>query len=293
MLLLEALLVLGAHRHHGAAVDLVERGEDGGGVLGGDEPLGDPLADAGHRHPLLALPGGPRHGASDGGGRRRGGHGRRGLRDRLAALEVRQESPLVRRPPLPDAGIAPGSRPCSSIRLRTAGLSGPTGRAEAGAGRRPANSPRPAPPATGGAGAGAGVAAAAAAGLAACAFVLDASHDVARDDRLAFLLQHAEHAGALRGQLRGGLVALDLEQHVVGRDGVAVVLRPARDRRLGDRFPEARDADLEHHPPQARAKARVTSSVSSAWCTLYDPLAGLAAASRPTYVERAPAEQRS
>src|SRR5262249_3135171 len=124
--------------------------------------------------------------------------------------------------------------------------------------------------------------------------LLDARHHVPLGDGLARLLQDAEHARAPGRQLHGGLVALQLEQHVVGSDDVAVVLLPARDLRLGDRFPEARDADLEHDSAQTRAKARVTSSISSAWCTLYDPLAGLAAASRPTYVSvRPPSSGRS
>ena len=80
--------------------------------------------------------------------------------------------------------------------------------------------------------------------------------------------------------------------------------RPASAQRtivaFGDRLAERRDAYLERHrsssrsdaPRAQRANARSTSSASSAWCTLYEPVAGLAAASRPTYVSVRAAEQQ-
>src|SRR2546428_295551 len=89
VLLLEALLVLGAQRDHRAHIDLVEGGEDGGGSLRLDEALGDPPPDRAQRHPLLAL--------GEGGGRLR----RRRHVDPdgpRAALEVRQHV-LLGEPP--------------------------------------------------------------------------------------------------------------------------------------------------------------------------------------------------
>src|SRR5262249_34035942 len=147
VLLLEAILVLRAQRHDAAAVDLVEGGENGRCVLGGDQPLGDALADAGHRHALFAVACGPGR-RTRGRRRRRGRRGRRIDRNgggrgggagggagvvRAGPGGARRwrcmsTSPLVSRPPLPEAAIAVGSRPCSSIRFRTAGLSGPTAR---------------------------------------------------------------------------------------------------------------------------------------------------------------------
>ena len=53
VLLHEVLLVPGPQRHHGRHVDLVEGGEERGGLLDRDEALGDALAKRRHRAPRL------------------------------------------------------------------------------------------------------------------------------------------------------------------------------------------------------------------------------------------------
>src|SRR5262249_46614083 len=53
VLLLERLLVLRPQRRHGGQVGLVEGGQDGGAVLGGDQAFGDALAD--RRHALAGF----------------------------------------------------------------------------------------------------------------------------------------------------------------------------------------------------------------------------------------------
>ena len=68
----ELVLVLGPQGHHRRDIDFVDGGEDGGGLLGLHEPLGDPLADLGHGDALDALasksPGGSICGSGSGGG---------------------------------------------------------------------------------------------------------------------------------------------------------------------------------------------------------------------------------
>src|SRR5947199_95747 len=114
------------------------------------------------------------------------------------------------------------------------------------------------------------------------AAVLEPRDDVAHGDLLSLGLEDAQHAAALGRQLHGGLVGLELEEKVVGTDAVAVVLQPAEDDALRDRFTERWDADVEGHGAGQRAKAFITRSRSSAWWTLYEPVAGLAASARPT-----------
>ena len=77
MLLLEAVLVGGAQRHHRRHVHLVEGGELGGGVLGFLQAQGDGLAQAGHRHAFFAGFLVTRPGRSGGGNRGRGAGGKR------------------------------------------------------------------------------------------------------------------------------------------------------------------------------------------------------------------------
>lgn len=50
----KAVLVSAAQVHDRREIDLVERGEDGGGVLRGDEAFGDALADFAHGHAACA-----------------------------------------------------------------------------------------------------------------------------------------------------------------------------------------------------------------------------------------------
>ncbi len=67
--LLEGVLVTFAQRHHARHVDVVERRQHGGGVLGLLQTARDGLAQAGHLHPFLALV--DRAGARRSGGRSR------------------------------------------------------------------------------------------------------------------------------------------------------------------------------------------------------------------------------
>src|SRR5260221_9254018 len=57
VLLLEALLVVLAKRHHRTHVYFIEGGEDRRGGLRLDQPLRDALAQPRHRHALLRAPG--------------------------------------------------------------------------------------------------------------------------------------------------------------------------------------------------------------------------------------------
>jgi hypothetical protein len=201
VLLLEAVLVLRPERHDGAAVDLVERREDGGGVLRGDESLGDALADAAHRHALLAsVTRRARRRTRD---RRARGHagrhrGRRlpHLRERVAAFEVRQDVALGEPPALARCGdrarIEPvlvdqvahrgaertdraagdGRRRGPGITCRWRRRDGRRGRASRRRGWSARGRGRP-------------------------CVLLDARHHVPLGDGLALLLQDVQHAGAL------------------------------------------------------------------------------------------------
>ena len=114
------------------------------------------------------------------------------------------------------------------------------------------------------------------------AALLDTGNRVADGNPLALAPEDAQHPGALGGQLHGGLVGLELEEDVVRPDPVAVALHPAEDDAFGHGFAEGRDAHVEGHASRQRASAFITRSRSSAWWTLYEPVAGLAASARPT-----------
>ena len=98
----------------------------------------------------------------------------------------------------------------------------------------------------------------------------------------------SQHAGGRRGDLHRHLVGLQLDQRLVGRDRVAVVLHPARDGGGGDAFAQRGHLDLGRH---RRSSAFVLSrcpaprrpgSPARAHARAARPVAGLAAASRPT-----------
>ena len=61
-----------------------------------------------------------------------------------------------------------------------------------------------------------------------------------------------QHAGGHRGNLDGDLVGLQLDERVAGRDRVALLLQPARDRRFDDRFTERRNFDGGHSTRSGR-----------------------------------------
>jgi hypothetical protein len=56
----------------------------------------------------------------------------------------------------------------------------------------------------------------------------------------------AQHPGRRRRHLDRDLVGLELHQRLVDRDGIAGLLEPLADGRLGDGFAERRDADVGH-----------------------------------------------
>ena len=148
--------------------------------------------------------------------------------DRAALVrQVRSTSPLVRRPPFPDAWMAAGSRACSSIRWRTAGLSGsdrPTARRGAARRSGAAEAARPRCGAGGRrrrrrrrrGGAAAGAAATPCRRRGALARILEPRDHLADRDGRAGFLDDPQHAGALGGDLHARLVGLELEQDLVG-----------------------------------------------------------------------------
>ena len=115
----------------------------------------------------------------------------------------------------------------------------------------------------------------------------DPRHDGPDPHRGAFPLHDLQHAGRGRGDLHRRLVGLELEQRLVRVHGVAVVLEPARDGALAHRLAERRDADLEAHRLARAGRGRRRRGLddrrfSSVWWILCEPVAGLAASSRPT-----------
>ena len=304
VLLLEALLVLRAQRHHGAHVDLVERGEDRGGVLRlrrgarrcacGCGVIGTAL--------LAARAGGPRR-ARRGAARapRRGG--RAAARPSRPARDARGASgrrSLVRRPPLPDAGDRGRVEAVlvDQVAHRRAERPDRPGRRPAladGRGRGSAPAPRPAAAGAGGAGAGVRPRRGCAAARRRVA-VVDARDHVARRRTVSpSCFSDAEHAGALRraapwSPCRSRARAARRRARRCRRRAFtqrAIVASVTDSPRLGMRTSNMR------RPALRRARRRAfTSSASSAWCTLYEPVAGLAAASRADVRERAAAEQR-
>src|SRR5690606_695355 len=74
--------------------------------------------------------------------------------------------------------------------------------------------------------------------------------------------------------------------HLVGGDRVARLLEPGRDRRLGDAFAEIGNADVDGHASAPVDSASPTSASCSALWRDARPVAGEAAAARPTYRAR-------
>ena len=107
-------------------------------------------------------------------------------------------------------------------------------------------------------------------------------------DRLAFLGGDlGERAGGRRRHLDRHLVGLELDQRLVGGDGVADLLEPFADGRFGDGFAEGGNADFGSHCALSvsvgsirRARLR-GSGCSCARCFDIRPVAGDAAAGRP------------
>ena len=89
-------------------------------------------------------------------------------------------------------------------------------------------------------------------------------------------------AGGLGLDLDGDLVGLQLHKRLVERDRIARRLVPAHDGGFGDRFAESGDGDVEGHDPPFPSSASSISARCSRWCTTRKPVAGEAAAARPT-----------
>jgi hypothetical protein len=137
-----------------------------------------------------------------------------------------------------------------------------------------------------GAGAGFGAAATGAASL-------EVAQHAAYLNGGAFLDRKIDDGAAHRCiHLDGDLVGLQLAQRLVDGDGIARLDQPLGDGRLGDRFTQCGDLDLDGHyqtlliarsaaHPQAIVSARSTRSACSLTCVRAEPVAGDAASGRP------------
>ena len=181
-------------------------------------------------------------------------------------------------PRLPEPCTSASASPFSSMILRAAG----DGRHAAVAGGRSAAG-------AGGASAACGVGAAVRldAGLprGAGAFLDRSQHRADADGRALLHLDVGENAGRRCRHLHRHLVGLELDQRLIGLDGVARLLEPLADRRLGHGFAQRRHFDLDGHrhfsPPQP-ASACSTSAFCSWLCLLACPVAVAADGGRPT-----------
>ena len=240
MLLLERVLVPGPQVHDARHVGLVEGGQDGGGLLGLDQPLGDPLADA--AHPLAGLAGPRRRrraGRAAPGRVPRGGAGASGAGVARCAstsslvMPTASAGPLDlargRRPPRRPAGgrrarARPPSPPLASARPRAARcrrLGGRGRRLRRSAVGRARRGRRPRP-----------------------ARGVDRADGRADGDRLA--LGDGDLAGRPAAGAGTTLLALSVSSSKSGSSAFtadAVGLQPARQDALGDRLADARHVD--------------------------------------------------
>ena len=233
VLLLEIVLEPLAQPHHRGHVHLVEGGEHGGGVLRLLEAVGDGAAEPRHLHPLLAV--GLLARAS-----RRGGLGRG--RRRGSARDRRKcgENIFLGGAAVLARGLDGGGRNALLLgelaRRRTGG-------GEVGAGRRSSSSGCRLRRCRGGCSSGLrrGCAGGPCAGL-------DVAEDAAHLDGSAFF--HGEvgnGAGNARIHLDGNLVGLELAKRLVDGNLVARLHQPLGNGRLGDRFAQSRNLDLDGH----------------------------------------------
>src|SRR5690606_23771125 len=235
VLLLELLAQLLAQGHDLAEVDLVERGQHRDRLLRLHQALGDALADAGHRHPLLgARAAGDRAGAAGGEvdqvllGHRAAAAGALHLRGVDAVLlggeagARRQVGGLARR----HRGGVGGGRG-GGFRLRGALLLLHFLVA-------------------GGALAFLGRFAARVGGLRG-AFLDDRQHLLAGDGVAFGELDLLQHAVDRRGDLGPDLVGLQVDQVLIAADGIPDLLVPAGDGGVGHGFGKDRDFDFGGH----------------------------------------------
>ena len=118
---------------------------------------------------------------------------------------------------------------------------------------------------------------------------LDVAQHAADLDGGAFLDGKIDHGTGHRGiHLDGDLVGLQLAQRLVDGDGIARLDQPLGDGRLGDRFAQRGDLDLDSHYQTLlsarsgqRVSARSTRSACSLTCVRAEPVAGDAASGRP------------
>jgi hypothetical protein len=252
VLLLEQILVAAARLHHRGHVDVVEGGEQRGGVLRFLEAAAMVWrrrvirTRSSRRSPARrrggAAAAGACGGAAGAGGRRRGraaagwfGGGEHVVLGEAAVLagaldlgrvEAVLEHQAAHRRGQGEAAASAVVR--LSSRGSTFSCGSPSGRSR----RPPADGRR-----SGGCGGGRRGAAAPAR--------FDPGDQRADGDRVAFgdeLLAH--RAGDRRGHLDRDLVGLEAGDRLVGRDRVARLLQPLAERRFGDRFPERRDGDV-------------------------------------------------
>ena len=238
MALLEQILVLGAHRHDRAHVDLVVGREHRGGVLRVLQPPRDGLAQPRHLHAFFA------RGVVGGRGRAHlhGGCGlRNGCRRRRGALDRRHHVALgdaaVLAGPFDLGGVRSGFGGDLAYRRRERRIR----RGDLGRRRRS------------GCRSGLGFGLCLGGRFCGSGFrgrartLLDAAEQRADRDRLAVLRRDiAERARSGRRHLDRHLVGFELDQRLVDRDRVTRLLEPFADGGLGDGFAERGDADFSH-----------------------------------------------
>ena len=230
VLLLESVAVLGADRHDGAHVHLVEGGEHGGGVLRFLEADRDGAAQARHPHALLAG-----LGLARGlGGEAASGRGWRGR-----AVEEGEHVALGDPPVLAGAGAdGGGAGLCfSSISLAAAG----SGAGEAAGGGGFGGRWDRCGPRDRAGGAGGSRTPASGAGFAGGRSAIEpAQHRADRDLRAGFGRDLGEHARGRRLHLHRHLVGFQLDQRLIHRHRLAGLLQPSRDGGGGDALAERR-----------------------------------------------------
>ena len=236
MLLLEHVLVLRAHRHDVAHVDLVEGREHRRRVLHVLEPARDGLAQPRHLHALFARGIVGRRGAAhlDGGGRLIDRGRRRGrLLDRGQHVALGDAAIL--------AGAGNGGGIDAALggefahRRRQRRVRGRSLRSRAQVRRQPARPRGPRPWR------------ARRRAWRQRRAVSDLAEQRADGNGLAVLGGDlAEHAGGRRRDLDGDLVGLELDQRLVHRHGVAGLLEPAADGGLRHGLAERRNANVSH-----------------------------------------------
>ena len=274
-----AVAVFGAQCHHRGHVHLVEGGQHRGGVLCLLQPCGDRSPQARHAHALFAWLRFTHRFRHRGSGRRRGTVEKRehvtlgdaailataladlfgremlfldqlgGSRQWCVSCDIRRRRGWTRdRPERARRRVHPGLWHCCRTRRRW--WRGP---------RR---------------GLGCG----------SCSAYPRFQQAEQRADRYLAALRRTDrrqHAGRRCVDLHRHLVGFQLHQRLVSSDRLALVLHPACHGGRCDALAQSRDVDLGCHR-HAVPSAAATSAACSAPCARAEPVAGLAAAARPT-----------